>query len=75
MINHLNRRRGPYRAEMFGPIWAQGPVATFERIRDARQWAEDYGDTGARTCEIRDANGRIVGRHSYGPNGWFRAEI
>jgi hypothetical protein len=75
MTNHPNRKRGPYTAEMFGPIWAQGPVATFDRIRDARQWAESYGDIGARSCEIRDARGAVVGSHRYSPDGWFRAEV
>lgn len=74
MINHPGRKRGPYTAEMFGPGWSQGPVAKFERIRDARQWAESFGDDGSSSCEIRDASGRVVGRHMHGPDGWFRAE-
>lgn len=78
MSNHPNRPRGPYRAELFGSSWAQGPVVVFPTIRAARAWAESYGTT-ADSCTIRDCKERIVGEHQRSTSGdgtrWFRAAI
>ena len=75
MANHPKRSRGPYTAELFGPSWA-GNVQTFRTIREARAWAEEYGDTVDRCCIIA-SNGTMVAeyRRAASSGGWFRAEI
>ena len=75
MTNHPNRSRGPYTAEIGGASWAQGPVQQFATIREARAWAEGYGDTADR-CTITDTKGSVVASHRRNPNapgGWYRA--
>ena len=69
---------GKYTAELSGHSWREGPIAEFDTIREARQWAEAYG-TAADRCSIRDAQGREVGLHCRDTSGhglrWFRAEL
>lgn len=76
MTNHPNRGRSNYTATLFGSSWANGPTATFQTIRECREWAEEYGTT-ADSCSIRDRKGRIVGEHRRDISGngtrWFRA--
>ncbi len=66
-----------YTAEMFGSQWATGPVATFNRIRDARAWAEEYGTTADR-CVIYCNRKRVAvhARNKQGSGtGWYRASV
>lgn len=80
--------RHRYQATLSGSAWTAGPVATFERIADARRWAEAHGTT-ADECAIVDLTrwapradhpdrGRpVVALHrrdtSGDGSGWFRA--
>ena len=59
-----------YTAEISGHSWRQGPVAEFDTVREARQWAESYGTT-ADSCTIRDAKG---GRAMSGWDAYWAAQ-
>lgn len=78
MTNHPSRSRGPYRAEVAGSSWAQGPVAEFPTIRECRAWAEEYGTTADR-CSIFDRMGNHVAEHRRDLSGdgsrWYRATV
>ena len=74
MINHPNRSRGPYTAEIGGSSWNWGPTAEFATIREARSWAEEYGSS-ADWCTIKDKAGRVVASHRQSNGNWFRATI
>ncbi len=74
----ISNRRAypPFAAYMHGSSMSRSPKAEFNRIRDAREWAESYGTT-ADSCTLDGANGVAVGRHMRDRNGdgtrWFRA--
>lgn len=74
MTNHPNRHRGPYTAEIGGSSWAQGPTAECRTIREARAWAEEYGESSD-YCRITDRDGRLVASHQRDPSSgrWYRA--
>jgi len=76
MVNHPNRSRGPYVAHVGGDSSIFTPIQ-FATIRECRAHAESYGRL-ADWCEIKDARGRVIGRHSRDKNGdgsrWFRAQ-
>lgn len=55
-----------------------GAEADFATIREARRWAESFGDA-ADLCTVRTASGRVVAEHRRDSNGdgrrWFRAAM
>ncbi len=68
-------RPGPLHRQPIRSSWAEGPAASFATIREARQWAEEFGTTADR-CTITD-RGRAVVEHRRDTNGdgtrWYRA--
>jgi hypothetical protein len=78
MVNHPNRNRGPYTAEIGGHTWSKGPVAQFPTIRECRTYAESYGTT-ADFCMVIDATGWIVLSYRRDTSGagtrWYRAPV
>jgi hypothetical protein len=74
----MKAHHGPYTAEIGGSSWSRGPKAIFQTIREAREWAEEYGTT-ADHCSIYDPMGRLVGEHRRDTSAknpkWFRAAI
>ena len=75
MVNHPNRRVGPYIAEIGGDTISWGPVAQFATIREARVWAESYGAT-ADWCSIKNRHGDVVASHrrNRSRHRWYRAD-
>ena len=73
MVNHPNRSRGPYIAEIGGSMISRGVVVQCATIREARQWAESYGDL-ADWCTIKNKRGDVVARHCRDRSGqrWNR---
>lgn len=71
MTSHPNRSRGPYTAAIGGSSWSHGPTAEFSTIREARAWAEEYGNT-ADYCTITDKKGRVVASHRQVNGHWYR---
>lgn len=75
MVNHPNRSRGPYTAEIGGSMISQGPIVQFATIREARAWAESQGDL-ADWCSIKNNRGDLVASHrrDRSAHRWYRAE-
>jgi hypothetical protein len=71
-------RNARYAAELFGPSWKNGPIMEFSTIREARNWAEEYGMT-ADKCVITNRSGVEVAQHRRDMNGdgarWFIASV
>lgn len=65
-----------YTAQMGGASWSRGPQASFESVKDARQWAESYGNT-ADFCRIYDSNGRMIEEYcrSMTSGAWYNADL
>ena len=55
-----------------------GADADFATIREARRWAESFGDT-ANHCTVRTASGSVVAEHRRDANDdgrrWFRVAM
>lgn len=67
-----------FTAEIGGASWANPTVATFDTIKAARRWAEEFGST-ADWCRVTDGKKRIVASHRRDASGngmkWFRAKV
>ena len=78
MVNHPNRRRGPYTAILSGASWSHGPSARFDSLRECLAYAESYGTTADR-CTVQDAHGNQVDSYARDTAGdgtrWYRASL
>jgi hypothetical protein len=56
-------------AQAFGPAWpdGHGPVARFDSVREAGEWARSHG-AGADRCDVTQADGGLVARWTRDPN-------
>ena len=77
-IRHCTGHPEKYVAQVSGSAFSRGPVAYFNTVTEAREWAESYGTT-ADDCIITDRSGRLVGSHRRDSNGdgsrWFRVTV
>lgn len=68
-----------YFAAINGASWAHGPVGHFDTIKQARKWAESFGDTADECAIFRvlAKRMRLVAVYKRDSNGngqrWFRA--
>jgi len=69
----MDKRYKRYIARIGGNGWMHGPTVETATIREARRWAEKYGDT-AGWCEIYTRSGKLIAMHYHlDPNGkWSR---
>ena len=71
-------RKPKFQAYINGSSWKNGPMAEFNTIREARAWAEEYGNT-ADYCNICTRGGKLVAQHvrERNANGtrWFRGFV